>query len=109
LVGDLGVALLQLNQVLLELVVAEQRVVIVRRVVDDSATELSGGSDNAQSQLEDANQNLFFHRTVLLPPSQIRRHLVVVVIGQCEIAREIDFDSVAFTDGHRGHDVQELV
>jgi len=34
---------------------------------------------------------------------------VVGVIGQREIAREIDFDPVAFADGHRGHDVQELV
>ncbi len=31
------------------------------------------------------------------------------VIGQREIAREIDFDAVAFADGHRGHDVEEFV
>src|SRR5271155_3476930 len=42
-------------------------------------------------------------------PSQIGRHGVVVVIGQREIAREIDLDSVAFADGHRGHNVEELV
>src|SRR5271156_2438244 len=42
-------------------------------------------------------------------PSPIGRHFVVVVIGQREIAREIDFDSVAFPDGHRGHDVEELL
>src|ERR1700693_2680310 len=42
-------------------------------------------------------------------PSEIGRHLVVVVVGQREIAREIDFDSVAFPDGHRGHDVEELL
>src|SRR5271156_5028513 len=42
-------------------------------------------------------------------PSEIGRHFVVVVIGQREIAREIDLDSVAFADGHRGHDVEELV
>src|SRR6516165_7335724 len=40
---------------------------------------------------------------------EIGRHLVVEVVGQCEIAREIDFDSVAFADGHRWHDVQELL
>src|SRR5207245_9227939 len=44
-----------------------------------------------------------------LLPSQIGRHLVVDVIGQREIAREIDFDSVAFPDGHRGHDVEKLL
>src|SRR5271155_147160 len=42
-------------------------------------------------------------------PSEIGRHFVAGVIGQREIAREINFDSVAFADGHRGHDVQELV
>src|ERR1700752_1935083 len=40
---------------------------------------------------------------------EIGRHLVVEVIGQYEVAREIDFDSVAFADGQRGHDVQELL
>ena len=34
---------------------------------------------------------------------------MVVVVGQREVAREINFDSVAFSDGHRGHDVEELV
>src|SRR6202790_5819700 len=34
---------------------------------------------------------------------------MIVVVGQREVAREIDFDSVAFPDGHRGHDVEELV
>ena len=34
---------------------------------------------------------------------------MVVVIGQREIAREIDFDSVAFPDSHRGHDVEKLL
>src|ERR1700733_1760650 len=42
-------------------------------------------------------------------PSQIGRHLMVVVVGYCEIAREIDFDSVPLADGHRGHDVEEFV
>src|ERR1700734_2802700 len=50
-----------------------------------------------------------FHETVLLSPSQIGRHLVVVVIGDCEIAREIHFHSVSFANRHRGHDVEEFV
>ena len=60
LVGDLGVALLQLNEVLLELVVAEQRVVVVGRVVDDPASELRGSGADAQSQLRANNQNFLF-------------------------------------------------
>ena len=34
---------------------------------------------------------------------------MVGVIGQREIAREIDFDAVAFPDRHRGHDVEKFV
>jgi len=34
---------------------------------------------------------------------------VVEVIGQGEVAREIDFHAVTFADGHSWHDVQELV
>ncbi len=34
---------------------------------------------------------------------------MVRVIGQREVAREIHLDPVAFADGHRGQDVQELV
>ena len=50
--GDLGVRLLQLREMLLQLVVAEQSVVIVRRVVDDSAAELgrSGADRRERSQ-----------------------------------------------------------
>src|SRR5580658_744289 len=40
---------------------------------------------------------------------EIRRDFMVNVIGQSEIAREIDFDPMAFPDGHRGHDVKKLV
>ena len=47
-----GVVLLELNEVLLELVVAEQRVLVIGRVVDDSAPELRGGGADAQSQHE---------------------------------------------------------
>ena len=34
---------------------------------------------------------------------------MVEVIGQGEIAREIDFDAVAFPDSHCGQDVEKLV
>ena len=34
---------------------------------------------------------------------------MVVVVGQGEVARKIDFDPMTFADGHRGHDVQEFV
>ncbi len=79
LAGDFGVALLQLNKVLLELVVAKQRVLVVGWVVDDSAAELRGRGTDAQSHDEQANQNLSFHRTFLLSlPSEIGRHFVVV-------------------------------
>ena len=34
---------------------------------------------------------------------------MVVVVGQREIAREVDFDAVAFANGHRGHDIEKFV
>ena len=34
---------------------------------------------------------------------------MIVVVGQSEVAREVDFDAVALADRYRGHDVQELV
>ena len=34
---------------------------------------------------------------------------MIEVIGQREIAREIDFHAMAFPDRHRGHDVEEFV
>ena len=40
---------------------------------------------------------------------QIGRHVVVVVVGQREIARKIDFHAMPFADRDGGHDVQELV
>ena len=75
LVGDLGVTFLQLNEVLLELVVAEQRVLIVGGVVDDPASELRGGGANAQGQDERKEQNFSFHRTLILSflPSRDRK------------------------------------
>src|SRR5580704_15257274 len=52
---------------------------------------------------------LFMKHSLLFAPSQIGRHFVVVVVRQCEIARKIDLHTVSLPDGHRGHDVQELV
>ena len=34
---------------------------------------------------------------------------MVVVVGQSEVAREVDFDAVALPDRYGGHDVQEFV
>src|SRR5579862_6633632 len=42
-------------------------------------------------------------------PSQVGRHGVIVVVRQREVARKIDFYSMAFADGDRRHDVQEFV
>src|SRR5208282_2087200 len=55
--------------------------------------------------------SFFLHRTFILSflTLQIRGHPMVLVLGQQEVACEIDFDAVAFADGHRGYDVQELV
>src|ERR1700688_3106273 len=66
LVGDLGVALLQLIEVLLKLLVAKQRVLVVGRVVDDPAPQLRRGGTYSQSQYEKANQNLSLHRVFSL-------------------------------------------
>ena len=112
MIGDLGVALLELHEVLLELLVAEQRVLVVRRVVDDPAPELRGGGTDAETQNQQRIARIFLFIELLSFLScllEIGRHFVVVVVGQREIAREIDFDAVAFPDGDRGHDVEELV
>ncbi len=62
--GDLGVALLQFREMLLELVVTKQCVVVIRGIIDDAATELRGGGTDTQAQHEQANQNLSFHKTL---------------------------------------------
>src|SRR6266850_8496744 len=46
--SDLGVALLQLREMLLELVVPEQRVVVVRWVIHNTAAELGGSGADSQ-------------------------------------------------------------
>src|SRR5271170_2983842 len=61
--GDFGDVLLQLNEVLLQLVVAQQRVLIVGRVVHDTAPELRGGSTNAENQNQENCWNFLFHWT----------------------------------------------
>ena len=48
--GDFGDVLLELNEVLLQLVVAQQRVLVIGRVVHDAAPELRGGGTNAENQ-----------------------------------------------------------
>src|SRR5258708_11885152 len=52
---------------------------------------------------------LFFIELFPLLPSQVGRHFVVVVIGQSEIARKVDFDSMALADRDRRKNVEELV
>jgi hypothetical protein len=79
--GDFRVALLQFKKVLLELVVAQERVVVIGGIVDDSASELRGRGSDSESQDENANQDFSFHRGALLSPSQIGRHFVIVVVG----------------------------
>ncbi len=34
---------------------------------------------------------------------------MVVVVGQSQVAREVDFEAVALANRNRGHDVQEFV
>src|SRR6266436_9898045 len=64
--SDLGVALLQLREMLLQLIVPEQGVVIVGWVVHDTAPELCGSSTDSQAQDEQCNQKLLLHRTPIL-------------------------------------------
>ena len=42
-------------------------------------------------------------------PSEIGRHCVIGVVGQREIARQIDLDAVALADRDRRQNVQEFV
>src|SRR5882724_11881712 len=64
--SDFGVALLQLREMLLQLVVPKQGVVVVGRVIHDPASQLCGSSTNSQGNNEQSNQNLFLHRTPIL-------------------------------------------
>ena len=107
---DFGVALLQLQEMLLELLVAEHRVVVVGRVVHDPAPKLRGGGTDAQRR-ERAKQSESFSSSNSYPfvPSEIGRHFVIVVVGQREIARQIDFDAMALADRDRRQNVEKLV
>src|SRR5579859_70 len=58
---DLRVTLLQLKEVLLELVVAKQRVMVVSRVVDNPTSKLGRCGANRQAHYERKNENLSFH------------------------------------------------
>ena len=48
----MGKVLLKYDKVLLELVIPEQRIVIVGRIVHDTAAKLSGGCADDQSKSE---------------------------------------------------------
>jgi hypothetical protein len=48
----LGKVLLKYDKMLLELIIPEQRVVIVGRIIDDTAAKLSGGCSDDQSEGE---------------------------------------------------------
>src|SRR6266481_9889546 len=58
---DLRVTLLQLKEVLLELVVAKQRVMVVGRVVDDPTSKLSRRGANREAHYKHKDENLSFH------------------------------------------------
>src|SRR6266849_551304 len=58
---DFRVTLLQLKKVLLELVVAKQRVVVVGWVVDNSISKLSGCGANREAHHEQKDENLSLH------------------------------------------------
>ena len=58
---DFRVTLLQLKKVLLELVVAKQRVVVVGWVVDNSISKLSGRGANREAHHEQKDENLSLH------------------------------------------------
>ena len=51
LVGDLGVAFLQLQKMLLKLLVAEDRILVVGGVVDDPASELRGSGTDTETPI----------------------------------------------------------
>src|SRR5258708_27771080 len=58
---DLRVTLLQLKEVLLELVVAKQRVVVVRWVVDNPTSKLGRRRANRKAHYQHKDKNLSFH------------------------------------------------
>src|ERR1700733_4495560 len=70
LAGDLGVGLLQLNEVLFELVVAKNGVRVVSRVIDDAAPELGRSGAHRQPRNKQAYRNFSSHETVSFLPSR---------------------------------------
>ena len=58
---DLRVTLLQLKEMLLELVVAKQRIVVVSRIVDNPTSKLGRRGANREAHYEHKDENLSFH------------------------------------------------
>src|SRR5258707_14236757 len=58
---NLRVTLLKLKEVLLELVVAKQRIVVVSRVVDNPTSKLGRRGANREAHYEHKDKNLSFH------------------------------------------------
>ena len=108
---ELGVAVLELNEMLLKLVVAEtarccswwgRTQCRIPNCADAVPTQSTDGSKQATGVF-------FFIGLFPFLPSQIGRHFVVVVIGQRKIAREINFDAVPLADRDGRQNVQEFV
>jgi hypothetical protein len=59
--NELGVAVLQLNELSLKLGIAQQRVGVVRRVVNNPKSELRRSSSNAQPHDEQKCRGFSFH------------------------------------------------
>src|SRR5262249_38555685 len=99
--NKLRVAGPELKQMLLELVVAEKCIRVVRGVVDNSDAELRRGRANAQSDDDQQNQNLSFHRSYVLSsflPSRDRK----AFCGCCNRAARDRRRDRLLRDGLRG-------
>src|SRR5439155_22453816 len=65
LIHDLSVSLLELNELLYELAIAQHSVRVIRRVIHDSAeTESSGGRANGQGSDKHGREYSFLHSLV---------------------------------------------
>jgi len=64
---NLCVSLLKLQQVLLQLGIAQQRVLVVGGIVDDAASELGGCGADCKAHYEQKNQNLLFISSPCMP------------------------------------------
>src|ERR1700676_4322680 len=117
--NELGVAVLQLNELLLKFGIAQQRVRVICGVVNNPESELRRSGSNAQPHDEQKCQGFSFHFlfsslsftdvAVCTRPSQVGRHLVIVVVGHREVARKIDLYAMAFPDRYGWQDVEKLV